>query len=338
MQRCLQLAALGAGNVAPNPMVGAVLVYQNRIIGEGYHKVFGGPHAELACINSVKGEDRGLIPKAAMYVSLEPCAHFGKTPPCADLIIANKVASVTVGCTDPFALVAGRGIEKLKAAGIAVQHGVLGEACIFFNRRFFTFHIKQRPFVILKWAQTANGKMSGSGEDRLKISNTFSDRIVHRWRGEEAAILVGTNTAATDDPALTTRLAPSKNPLRIVIDKDLRLPTSLQLFDGAAPTIVFNSVRSAEENKISYIKIERSDAFLQQMLTALYHLQIQSLIVEGGAALLQSFIDLAIWDEARVITSNSVFADEGLNAPAIRNAKLFATENFGSDTIRYYKQ
>lgn len=338
MQRCLQLAELGRGHVAPNPVVGAVLVHGQRIIGEGYHKIHGGPHAEVGCFASVSKEDKPLLAQATLYVSLEPCAHFGKTPPCADLIIGNKVADVVVGCTDPFPAVAGKGVAKLKAAGINVTLGVLQNECIYINRRFFTFHKKQRPFIILKWAQTANGTISGANGARIKISNEFSDREVHRWRSEESAILVGTNTALMDDPALTTRLVPGKNPLRIVIDKELRLPASLQLFDRSVPTIVFNTIKSEESTNLSYVQLESGEDFLPQLLNELYKRQIQSLIVEGGSAVLQSFINEGLWDEARVITNHDMHVPSGTKAPLLLNETLYSTQDIGSDSIRYYKQ
>src|SRR5258706_6298419 len=243
MRRCLELATLGAGNVAPNPMVGAVLVYHGRIIGEGYHQKYGEAHAEPNSIASVKEEDRKLISQSTMYVSLEPCVHFGKTPPCADLIIKHKIPKVVIGCRDPFKEVNGRGIEKLKAAGVETEPGVLEKECKELNKRFFTFHTKHRPYIILKWAQTANGKMSGQGRDRLYISNEFTNRLVHKWRSEEAAILVGTNTALLDDPQLTTRLWTGNNLVRMVIDMDLKLPSSLRLFDDEASTIIFNTIK-----------------------------------------------------------------------------------------------
>src|SRR5258706_3862500 len=257
MRRCLELATLGAGNVAPNPMVGAVLVYHGRIIGEGYHQKYGEAHAEPNSIASVKEEDRKLISQSTMYVSLEPCVHFGKTPPCADLIIKHKIPKVVIGCRDPFKEVNGRGIEKLKAAGVETEPGVLEKECKELNKRFFTFHTKHRPYIILKWAQTANGFIATSPQTplqrrgafeesankRLLISNEYSNRLVHKWRSEEAAILVGTNTALKDDPQLTTRLWTGNNPVRMVIDMDLKLPSSLKLFDDEVSTIIFNTIK-----------------------------------------------------------------------------------------------
>lgn len=335
MQRCLQLAAMGAGKVAPNPMVGAVLVFEERIIGEGYHQKFGEAHAEVNCINSVTEDDKEFIGKSTMYVSLEPCAHFGKTPPCADLIIKNKIPNVVIGCSDTFEAVAGKGIERLKAAGTNVTVGILEKKCRELNKRFFTFHEKQRPYIILKWAQSNNGKIGG--HERIFISNEFTNRLVHQWRSEEGAILVGANTALKDDPALTTRLWPGINPVRLVIDMDLKLPASQQLFDGTVNTIVFNGHKHEENGKLSYYKIEKRESTLPQILNALYNLQIQSVIVEGGAALLQSFIRENLWDEARVITNASLEIAEGVNAPILQPQKAIKEENIQTDRIAYFK-
>lgn len=221
MQRCLELAAMGAGQVAPNPMVGAVLVHQGRIIGEGYHRQYGQAHAEVNCVNSVAEEERSLIPLATMYVSLEPCAHHGKTPPCADLIVAQGIKQVVIGCMDTFSAVAGKGIEKLEKAGIKVETGVLEAECRQINRRFFTFHEQQRPYIVLKWAQSRNGLVAGAGGVPVRISNKYSDRLVHKWRSEEMGILAGTRTAINDNPRLNNRLWTGKDPVRIIIDLSL---------------------------------------------------------------------------------------------------------------------
>ncbi len=347
MHRCLQLALLGQGNVAPNPMVGAVLVYHDRIIGEGYHHQYGGPHAEVHCINSVKPEEEHLIPQSAIYVSLEPCAHYGKTPPCADLIIDKRIPKVVVGCRDPFSEVNGKGIEKLQAAGIEVTVNILENECRNINKRFFTFHTKNRPYIILKWAQTGDGKIAAAptpGKQRLLISNSFTNRIVHKWRSEEMAILVGTRTALYDDPELTTRLWPGKNPIRLVIDKDLKLPSSLKIFNSQSPVIVFNfqqhdmkerSVASLKD--INYYRVSEDANMVHQILNALHSLHIQSVIVEGGAILLQSFIDSNLWDEARIICNEQLIVGEGIAAPALRNQVLQQSENFLSDTIKTYR-
>ncbi len=337
MQRCIQLAAQAAGYVAPNPMVGAVLVHEGRIIGEGYHQVYGGPHAEVHCVNSVREADRHLIPQSVMYVSLEPCAHFGKTPPCADLIIEKKIPEVVIGVRDPFKQVDGKGVEKLQAAGVRVTMGVLEQDCKTLNKRFITFHKQHRPYIILKWAQTANGKMAGeAGAERLLISNAFTNRLVHKWRSEEAAILVGTNTALFDDPALTTRLWKGPDPVRLVVDMNLRLPSSLQLFNGQVRTIVFNSLQHQEKDNLMYYQVTQDVNLVHQVLQALYQLKIQSVLVEGGAQLLQSFIDESLWDEIRVITNNELVVPHGLPAPRMHTGRLLQQETLYSDSLQYF--
>ncbi|HXB93853.1 MAG TPA: bifunctional diaminohydroxyphosphoribosylaminopyrimidine deaminase/5-amino-6-(5-phosphoribosylamino)uracil reductase RibD [Puia sp.] len=337
MFRCLELARLGAGYVAPNPMVGAVLVFEDRIIGEGYHRKYGGPHAEPECIDSVSANDRALIGRSTLYVSLEPCAHHGKTPPCADLIIRMGIPRVVIGCRDPFPEVNGKGIERLRMAGVEVDTGVLEKECVQLNRRFFTFHLRHRPYIVLKWAQTANGFISGTN-GRLHISNDITDRLVHKWRAEEAAILVGPRTALLDDPALTTRLWPGPNPVRLVIDKTLELPSSLQLFDRTVKTIVFNRRKHEDvDTHLQYYQLADDSALIHQVVTALHHLKIQSVLVEGGARLLQSFIDEGYWDEARVIVGNMLQPPEGLPAPRLHDAHPVSQEMILSDTIRYYE-
>ena len=345
MHRCLQLAQLGEGSVAPNPMVGAVLVHNDRIIGEGYHRQYGQAHAEVNCIDNVKEEDKGLIPEATIYVSLEPCAHFGKTPPCADLIIKSGIKNVVVGCRDPFSEVNGKGIEKLKAAGIQVTLGVLEEECRAINKRFFTFHTRHRPFIVLKWAQTADGKIANEDYSRVLISNAYTNRLVHQWRSQQMAILVGTNTALFDDPSLTTRLWPGKDPIRLVVDMDLRLPASLQLFNGSIPTLVFNNQRHTLEQLnsidwtsigVQYYQVTEDVSLVDQISNALYQLNIQSVLVEGGAQLLQSFIDEGVWDEACVITNEALILGRGLPAPVLHNQTFIRSEYLQSDCIRTY--
>ncbi len=337
MQRCLLLAAMGAGNVAPNPMVGAVLVYNGRVIGEGYHQHYGQAHAEVNCLNSVAAGDADLIFKSTLYVSLEPCAHFGKTPPCADLIINHKIPQVVIGCRDSFAEVDGKGIEKLKTAGVDLTVGILEKECRELNKRFFTFHEKQRPYIILKWAQSSDGKIAGRGSERILISNEITNRLVHKWRSEAAAILVGTNTALLDDPALTTRLWPGKNPLRLVIDNDLKLPSHLKLFDRSVRTIVFNNIKQEDTGNLSYYKVDPEDNTLPQVVAALHKMQVQSVIVEGGAQLLQSFIDIGLWDEARVITNTTLTIQDGLAAPGLKNFTEQDHQKTGNDTISFFR-
>ena len=326
MFRCIDLAEKGSGYVAPNPMVGAVLVYEERIIGEGWHELFGGPHAEVNCINSVTETDKPYISQSTLYVSLEPCVHFGKTPPCTDLIISQKIPRVVIGSFDPFPEVNGKGIAKLREAGVEVITGVEEEECEKLNKRFFTFHRKNRPYIILKWAQSSNRKMASDHQERLMITNDLSNRLVHKWRSEEAAIMVGTNTALLDDPALTTRLWSGRHPVRAVLDMDLRLPSHLKLFNRKYPTIVFNTVMHEEQPNLLMYQVTRDVSLVDQVLHAFKYLQLQSVIVEGGALLLQSFIDEGYWDEIRVITNTELHVDNGLWAPEIpshRNKKEF---------------
>jgi len=350
MKRCLELALLGAGHTAPNPMVGAVLVYEDRIIGEGYHRKHGEAHAEVNCIAAVKEEDRPFIQEATLYVSLEPCAHHGKTPPCADLVVEKRIPRVVIGCRDPFPQVNGKGIEKLLAAGVEVNLGVLERECVELNRRFFTFHTLHRPFIVLKWAQSANGRIaeigqapktegrrrSDGGAVRTLISNEYTNRLVHKWRSEEAAILVGTRTALLDDPSLTVRLWKGPDPVRLVIDTTLRLPLGLKLFDGQVRTIVFNTIRHEEAGNPLYYQLATDSSLVQQIVVALHRLKIQSVLVEGGARLLQSFIDEGTWDEARVITNNELEIPGGLPSPVLPDPVLRSRETIFSDTIRTY--
>lgn len=334
MRRCLQLAELGAGNVAPNPMVGAVLVYEDTIIGEGYHQKYGESHAEVNCINNVRKENTSLIEKSTLYVSLEPCSHYGKTPPCTDLIIKNKIKKVVIGCKDVYKEVAGKGIQKLQNAGAVVITGVLEKDCIQLNERFFTFHLKFRPYIILKWAQTANGKI-GSAEKRILISNEYSNRLVHKWRNEEAAILVGTNTALNDDPLLTTRLWHGKNAVRVVIDKKLILPSALKIFNSDAKTLIFNLVKNSTKENLVYIKLENEN-FTEELLQSLFEMNIQSIMIEGGAKTLQSFINAGLWDEARIITNEKLIIENGIAAPEMKNFILQKLERYFDNVISYY--
>lgn len=335
MQRCLDLARPGAGYVAPNPLVGAVLVYDGRIIGEGYHQKFGAAHAEVNCLNNVAESDKHLISESTLYVSLEPCAHHGKTPPCADLIIRHRIPKVVIGSRDPFIAVNGKGIEKLISAGIEVKQNVLKEECQQLNKRFFTFHIYQRPYIILKWAETADGKIGSGTDERLIISNELTNRLVHKWRSQESSILIGTNTALADDPALNVRAWKGKDPVRMVIDKTLRLPNTLKLYDRNQPTIIFNTVRHEELKQLRYYKLGK-ESFIQHLLQSCYEMNIQSILVEGGAVLLQSFIDAGIWDEARIISNASLKVPAGLAAPVLKNAIEIKKEFILTDTITYF--
>ena len=337
MHRCLQLAKMGTGNVAPNPMVGAVLVYENEIIGEGYHQQYGQAHAEVNCINNVSEANQSVIEKSTLYVSLEPCAHFGKTPPCADLIIKNKIPNVVIACRDSYEEVDGKGIQKLQQAGVNVIVGILEKEALELNKRFFTFHRKQRPYIILKWAQSKDAKIARHDFSALKISNDITNRMVHTWRSEEAAILVGTNTALHDNPSLTTRLWKGNNPVRLVLDLQLKLPLSLHLFDGSVKTIVFNQVKHEEENGVTFYKLSSGEDIISGLLNALYRLKIQSVLVEGGARLLQSFIDQNYWDEARVITNEQLIIESGINAPELKESNLVSINKATGDQVAFYQ-
>lgn len=336
MRRCLELAAQAAGHVALNPMVGAVLVHQGRIIGEGYHREYGKAHAEVNCIESVAEEDRHLIGASTLYVSLEPCAHFGKTPPCADLIVRHKIPGCVIGCRDPFEQVNGKGIEKLQAAGVKVSVGILEQECKELNKRFFTYHTQQRPYIVLKWAQTSDGFMAAANHERLHISNDYSNRLVHKWRSEEAAIMVGTNTALLDDPGLTTRLWPGRSPVRLILDMNLRLPSSLRVFNNAARTIVFNAVKQEEKENVLYYRLNKNESLLPQLMKALYDLKIQSVLVEGGTALLQTFIDSGCWNEIRKICNGQLAIGNGVQAPVMKDARKVNEINWGGESIEIF--
>ena len=332
MHRCLQLAQLGMGNVAPNPMAGAVIVLHGKVIGEGYHQEFGQAHAEVNAINSVK--DQSILKNATIYVSLEPCAHFGKTPPCANLIVKHQFKKVVIGSRDPHSKVDGKGIQILKENGIEVISGVLQEECDALNKRFFTFHKKNRPYVFLKWAETANGFIdNGSNNGEVTwISGKETQSLVHLWRKENQAILVGRITVENDNPSLTVREVEGRNPIRIVIDSELKLSKSYRIFNDDAPTIIYNS---------SLEKIEGSNEFVQlkeinpaTILKDLHQRNIQSVLIEGGRATLQSFIDAGLWDEAKRIIGRQSFKS-GTRAPQI-NIPATSSEVFFEDTIKSY--
>jgi diaminohydroxyphosphoribosylaminopyrimidine deaminase/5-amino-6-(5-phosphoribosylamino)uracil reductase len=321
MQRCLDLAALGMGSVSPNPMVGAVIVHDGRIIGEGYHQKYGEAHAEVNAVNQVLAnfENGGdLLKQSTIYVSLEPCAHYGKTPPCADLIIKHGIPKAVVGCRDPFDQVDGKGIEKLKDAGIDIIVGVLEGECKWLNRRFFTRVQQQRPYIILKWAQTDDGFFAPDDSTQLWITGPESRKLVHQWRSEEDAILVGKNTVAIDNPQLNVRYGEGRSPKRVVIDRRLELDKSLNVFDQSVETLIFNEVKMDVEGNIKYIALEDFDRFVPQyILYQLYLQDIQSIIIEGGAYTLNSFIAAGLWDEARIFTGNSSLT-KGIKAPQIK--------------------
>ncbi len=321
MQRCLDLAALGLGNVSPNPMVGAVIVHNGKIIGEGYHRLYGEAHAEVNAVNQVLlrfDNAADLLKQATIYVSLEPCAHYGKTPPCADLIIKHRIPKAVIGCRDPFEQVDGKGIEKLKDAGIEVRVGVLEEECKWLNRRFFTRVQKHRPYIILKWAQTADAFFAPDNNRQLWITGPESRKLVHQWRGEEDAVLVGKNTVAIDNPRLNVRYDTGRSPKRVVIDRRLELDSGLNVFDQSVETLIFNSIKTTIEGKNKYIALEDFDRFVPQyILYQLYLQDIQSVIIEGGAYTLNTFIEVGLWDEARIFTG-SISLTSGIKAPEIK--------------------
>lgn len=318
IRRCIQLARNGLCNAAPNPMVGAVIVHQDRIIGEGYHARCGEGHAEVNAIRSVK--DESLLKESTIYVSLEPCSHYGKTPPCADLIIRKGIPRVVVGCTDPFPLVAGRGIRKLREAGIEVKVGVLEEECKALIKRFVTQNIGKRPYITLKWAQSADGfiDIERTSGHPVVLSTPITSMYVHKQRAENQSILVGRRTALLDDPSLTVRNWYGKNPLRLVIDKDLSLPTELTLFDKRVPTIVFTAREAVSSLNLSYVRLDFSQDILPQIMNELAERKIQSLLVEGGSILLQSFLDKELWDEIFIEHSAQTLR-QGIAAPTVRN-------------------
>lgn len=330
MRRALELAEWGRGYVSPNPKVGCVIVYQDRIIGEGWHRAYGGPHAEVHAINSV--ENQSLLPESTVYVTLEPCAHWGKTPPCANLLVEKKVKKVIIAAVDSNPLVGGKGIEILKNAGIAVETGVLEEEARWQNRRFFTQIEKQRPYVILKWAQTEDGLVARENFDSKWISNAQSRQLVHKWRAEEDAILVGKNTAAYDNPRLDVRDWVGKNPIRVVLDSHLGLPKNLNLFDQSIPTLIFNTVKSESIENLEWIRL--SEINPEVILKELHSRKIQSLIVEGGSQVLSQFIESGLWDEARVFTAPTRF-DRGISAP-ILNQNPSETLSIDTDRLDIY--
>lgn len=335
MQRCIQLAKLGTGFTAPNPMVGAVLVYEHRIIGEGYHQYFGGPHAEVNCINSVAIDDRQFIPLSTLYVSLEPCAHYGKTPPCAELVIAQKIPHVVIGCTDSFDQVNGKGVQLLLNAGIKVTMPVLEQKCKELNRVFFTFHQKKRPYIVLKWAQTADGFIAPNNTGGFAISTPLTQVLVHRWRSEYAAIGVGFNTVVLDNPQLNNRLWPNgKQPIRVILDPHNELPCDRNIFDGASETLIYNQHASLDGEMTQWIKITSAD-FLEGVMQNLFQRNITSLLIEGGAKTLQSFIDVGLYD-AIFLIENEQLLHEGVAAPKFTSTTESHIEKIGTDSIHYY--
>jgi diaminohydroxyphosphoribosylaminopyrimidine deaminase/5-amino-6-(5-phosphoribosylamino)uracil reductase len=340
MQRCLELASMGMGNVNPNPLVGCVIVSEGKIIGEGYHAKFGEAHAEVNAVRSVTekyGEHTAvLLTKATAYVSLEPCAHFGKTPPCADLLIKHQLKRVVIGNRDPFEGVDGKGIQKLKDAGVEVVSGILEQECSQLNRRFFTRIGKQRPYIILKWASTADGYFAPKDAAQQWISGPMAKMMVHKWRTEEDAVLVGKLTAMTDNPQLNAREWEGKNPLRILIDRNLQVPQSNHIFNDHAKTVIFNEHKTEVHGNIHYIQMEDMQYYLPQKIAfQLYLMDIQSVIIEGGANILNQFIHGNLWDEARIFSSSKIWA-AGMPAPQI-NGLIIDQFKIENDTLTVFQ-
>lgn len=355
IQRCIEIGKNGLGSTRPNPMVGAVIVYNNKIIGEGFTSPYGGSHAEVNAINSVEHKD--LLPASTIYVTLEPCSHYGKTPPCSDLIIRNKIPNVVIGCIDDNEQVAGKGIKKLRDAGVNVTVGVLEKECKEHHKRFFTFHNKKRPYIILKWAETSDGFIAPETKNEQKpvwITNSHSRQLVHKWRAEEQAILVGTNTVLQDNPSLTTRDWMGQNPIRVVIDKDLKLNKSLNIFNKNADTLIIHAANSDSSKEvttqtnwsihppiegsgnkmISEINFSKETLVAKQICDVLFKWQINSIIIEGGRQTLQTFVNEGLWDEARVFIGNKNF-NKGVKAPKF-NGQLISEQSIQLDTLKTY--
>ena len=344
MQRCIELASLGIGNVAPNPMVGSVIVCNGKIIGEGFHRKYGEPHAEVNAINSVK--DKSLLKKSTIYVNLEPCSHYGKTPPCANLIAKLGIPNVIVGSVDTASHVSGKGVKILKDAGCKVIVGVLEKKSRELNKRFFTFHEKKRPYIILKWAQTKDGFIDivrdlNQAKQPTWITNEYSKALVHKWRAEEQAILIGTNTAIADNPGLTTRNWYGKSPLRIVFDRELKLDTDLKIFNKSAETLIIADISViSHKNRFLHKNIgiefvDYSKGFYTQLFDILVKRNILSVIIEGGGKILNSFIENNMWDEARIFEGNKIFGN-GIKAPDLKY-NIVLNELLGSSKLMFIK-
>lgn len=332
IKRCIELAKKATGDTYPNPLVGSVIVHNGKIIGEGYHHKAGENHAEINAINSV--EDKNLIPESTIYVSLEPCAHFGKTPPCALKIVELGFKKVVIGAMDSHDKVNGKGKKIIQDAGIEIISGILEKECIGLNKRFFTYHEQKRPFIVLKWAQSGNGFIDREFKP-TQISNSLTKQYVHELRNNEHAILIGTMTALRDNPSLTTREMTGRNPVRILIDIDLKVPTNFHIYNEEAETLVFNSVKNSDEGNIKFIKTER-EGFIEKLIKKLYELQIQSVIVEGGNLVLQQFIDADLWDETIVIKNENLQIENGTKAPRFQH-EPFEIKKFRDNVMEFHK-
>ncbi len=335
MKRCFDLALRGSGQAAPNPLVGAVLVHNGRIIAEGWHHGHGLAHAEVDCLDNVADGDRERIRESTMYVNLEPCAHHGKTPPCAHRLVREQVGHVVIANTDPFEQVQGRGISILREGGVSVTTGVCAAEGEWLNRRFFTAHTQQRPYIILKWAKTADGYIAPRDGSRFQITNDASQQLVHKWRSEEAAIMVGTNTAINDDPQLTARLWQGRQPLRVVLDRELRVPESHKLFAAGADTWLVNEQKSANTGHVRFLQMPFDKLLLPNLLAELHRQKVLSVIVEGGSKLLDSFLQAELWDEARVFTG-ALSLGGGIPAPLISDGELVFQTTLESDKLELF--
>lgn len=333
MHRALDLARLGSGYARPNPMVGCVVTHEGRIIGEGWHRQYGGPHAEVNALASAENQE--LLKHSRVYVTLEPCAHHGKTPPCADLLIAKRVPEVVICNDDPFPLVAGRGIDKLRAAGIRVETGLLATEGRWLNRRFFTFHEKKRPYLVLKWAETADGFLAGRYYQQVQISGEQARLLTHQWRAEEAAIMVGTRTALHDNPRLNVRDWPGPQPLRVVIDKNLSLPPGHHVLDHSQPTRLYTYRERPNAENLAYVTLSEAADLLPQVLQDLWQQSVQSVLVEGGPTVLNALIGAGLWDEIRVFKSPMKLG-QGISAPIIGLSNLREVQTVGPDTLYWY--
>lgn len=327
----MELAGWGLGSVSPNPMVGCVIVHDDQIIGEGWHRKFGGPHAEVHAINQVA--DSSLLPASTVYVNLEPCSHFGKTPPCADLLVEKQVKRVVIANRDPNPQVAGRGIDRLRSAGVEVTEGLLEKEGRWLNRRFFINMERQMPYVILKWAESADGFMASSSRAPVWISNERSRQRVHQWRAEEDAVLVGAGTAQSDNPRLNVRDWTGRNPVRVVFDPNLRLPSGLHLFDGSQSTLCYNHLRTETKPGVAFIQVSEQD-FLSGVMADLLKRNIGSVMVEGGPYTLQKFLEAGLWHEARVFRSKQTLTD-GVAAPRLEGP-AFHTDDATGDRLSIY--
>jgi diaminohydroxyphosphoribosylaminopyrimidine deaminase / 5-amino-6-(5-phosphoribosylamino)uracil reductase len=332
MMQCLLMASQGQGYVSPNPLVGAMLVHEGAMIGAGYHEQYGTAHAEVNCINSVSAENKYKIPDSILYVNLEPCNHTGKTPPCTDFIIEQKIKTVVIGTQDPHSIVNGSGIQKLRDNNITVIENINAQQCLAVNRRFFTYQLKKRPYIILKWAQTYDGFIAQENKNPIKITSTDADKINHTWRSQEDAIVVGYNTALIDNPQLNVRHIDGRDPVRIILDWENELPNNLNIFDNTQATIIINKKMDKKMGATAWKKMDT----LQEFIFFLYENKTQSIIVEGGTKTIQQFVNANLWDEARVI-NNAERIGKGYAAPILQQEIFMYKQAKTNDTINYFK-